>query len=195
MPHRVFVTGAGGFVGTAVTQRLVAGDHDVTVLAHRRPLQSGGDRVRTVRGDLSTPAALDDGLAGCSAVIHLVGIIRENKGLGVTFDRVHHLGTKNMLAAASRAGVRRFIHMSALGARSDAASEYHRSKFKAEQAVRDGGLDWTIFQPSLIHGPDGEFLKMLAGWARGKKPPFVFMPYFGGGLLGLRRPRACSRFM
>ena len=53
--------------------------------------------------------------------------------------------------------------------------------------MRQSKLDWTIFRPSLIHGPGGEFLKMEAKWARGKSPPFLFMPYFGGGPLGFSR--------
>jgi nucleoside-diphosphate-sugar epimerase len=51
--------------------------------------------------------------------------------------------------------------------------------------VRQSKLDWTILRPALIHGPAGEFMKMMAGWARKRKPPFFFMPYFGKGLLGL----------
>ena len=76
--------------------------------------------------------------------------------------------------------------MSALGSRPDAVATYHRTKFEAESYVRASGLDWTIFRPSLIHGPRGEFMTMEAGWARGRRAPFLFMPYFGGGLLGRR---------
>jgi NADH dehydrogenase len=125
---------------------------------------------------------------GVDAVVHLVGIIREDPRHGSTFDRVHFEGARNMIDAAKRVGVRRFLLMSALGARADAVSNYHKTKFAAEQYLRGSGLDWTIFRPSLIHGPAGEFLKMEAAWARGKKPPFLFMPYFGGGLFGTNRP-------
>src|SRR5262252_7117141 len=74
--------------------------------------------------------------------------------------------------------------MSALGTRPDAVSTYHKTKFAAEQYVRGSGLDWTIFRPSLIHGPKGEFLQMEAKWARYAAPPFLFMPYFGAGPFG-----------
>jgi NADH dehydrogenase len=74
--------------------------------------------------------------------------------------------------------------MSALGARPAAVSTYHRTKYKAEQYVRNSGLDWTIFRPSLIHGPGGEFTRMEANWARKTAVPFLFMPYFGAGLFG-----------
>jgi NADH dehydrogenase len=75
--------------------------------------------------------------------------------------------------------------MSALGARpDDNASQYHRTKWLAEQAVRDSDLAWTIFQPSIIHGPDGEFMQMVKGFWTKAMPPFV--PYFGAGFLGNR---------
>ena len=149
--------------------------------------------MRVVRGSLFDPKALDDGLAGCEAVIHLVGIIKEQPGRGMTFHRVHVEGTRAVVEAAKRNGVRRFVHMSALGSRPDADSDYHRTKYEAEQAVRGGGLEWTILRPSLIHGPRGEFMRMEARWARGKGPPFFFMPYFGAGLLGAAGRESCSR--
>jgi NADH dehydrogenase len=68
--------------------------------------------------------------------------------------------------------------MSALSADPEGRSEYARTKFEGEQAVRAGGLDWTIFRPGLIHGPDGEFTRMMRGWAEGRQMPFVFLPYF-----------------
>jgi uncharacterized protein YbjT (DUF2867 family) len=78
--------------------------------------------------------------------------------------------------------------MSALGTRADAVSDYHKTKFRAEEYVRASPLDWTIVRPSLIHGPSGEFMQMEAMWARKRMPPPLlftpFMPYFGAGLLG-----------
>jgi NADH dehydrogenase len=74
--------------------------------------------------------------------------------------------------------------MSAVGARPDAVSDYHKTKFRAEEYLRGSGLDWTIIRPSLIHGPDGEFMQMEAKWVRFRAPPFLFMPYFGRGALG-----------
>jgi NADH dehydrogenase len=121
---------------------------------------------------------------GCDAVIHLVGIIMERPGKGITFERIHYQGTVNVVDAARRAGVKRYLHMSALGTRADAVSNYHKTKFAAEHYVRGSGLQWTIFRPSMIHGPRGEFMQMEAKWARMQAPPFLFMPYFGAGALG-----------
>jgi NADH dehydrogenase len=94
----------------------------------------------------------------------------------------------NVIDAAKRNGVRRFVHMSALGVRPDAVSTYHKTKYRAEEHLRNSGLDWTIIRPSMIHGPGGEFMQMEAMWAR-KRAPFPvmfmpFMPYFGAGALG-----------
>ena len=191
MPTRVFVTGGSGFVGAAVIEHLLARGHAVNALARGSLPAPIASRVQTIPGDLFDPAALDRGLAGCDAVVHLVGIIMERPGKGVTFERVHVEGTRAVVEAARRAGVRRFVHMSALGARPDAPAAYHRTKHAAEELVRGdggggdaGGSDWTIFRPSLIHGPRGEFTRMEADFARRRKPPFLFMPYFGAGPLG-----------
>jgi NADH dehydrogenase len=187
MPGRVFVTGGSGFVGQAVIDELARRDYPINALSHRAELRSpAGGRVRTVKGDLFDPAALLEGLRGCEAVIHLVGIIAERRMRGVTYERIHVEGTRRILEAARRGGVRRYLHMSALGSRPDAVADYHRTKYEAETLVRASGLDWTIIRPSLIHGPRGEFMTMEDGWARGRRAPFLFMPYFGGGLLGRR---------
>lgn len=183
MPGRVFVTGGSGFVGTHVIDELLARGYGVSALFNRRPLRQA-ERVRAVPGGLSEPAALDEGIRGCGAVIHLVGIIMERPSKGVTFRRVHFEGTKAVVHAALRNGVRRYVHMSALGVRAGAVSEYHETKYLAEQHVRASAVDWTIIRPSLIHGPGGEFMQMEANWARRKAPPFLFMPYFGAGPLG-----------
>ena len=185
MPGRVFVTGGSGFVGSAMIDQILERGYAINALVNRRPLRAG-DAVRSIEGDIFDDAALDEGIRGCDAVVHLVGIIMEKPRKGITFERVHFEGTKSVVDATARNGVRRYVHMSALGVRPEAVSEYHHTKFLAEQYVRASGLDWTIFRPSLIHGPTGEFMQMEAAWARKKAPPFLFMPYFGAGLFGRR---------
>jgi uncharacterized protein YbjT (DUF2867 family) len=182
MAKRVFVTGGSGFVGQSVIEELLSRGYEVGALSRNGDLNTN---AKVVRGDLFTPAALDEGIAGCDAVIHLVGIIMEKPSAGVTFRRIHVEGTKAVVDAAKRAGVRRYVHMSALGVRPDAASTYHQTKHEAEEYVRASGLNWTIIRPSMIHGPRGEFTRMQAQWAKKKAMPFLFMPYFGAGVLGL----------
>jgi NADH dehydrogenase len=110
----------------------------------------------------------------------------EKPANGITFERIHFEGTKAIVDAALRKDVKRYVHMSALGTRPDAVSRYHQTKFLAEQYVRASSLDWTIFRPSLIHGPRGEFMQMEAKWARGYAAPILFMPYFGAGTFGCK---------
>ena len=153
MSDTICVTGASGFVGTAVVEELLSRGYRINALVNREVVQIGGDRVRSIKGGLFDSAAIAQAIAGCRAVVHLVGIIVEQPGKGVTFDRIHYEGTKNMVEGAKAAGVRRYVQMSALGTRPDAVSDYHKSKYRAEEYVRDSGLDWTIIRPSMIHGP------------------------------------------
>lgn len=140
--------------------------------------------VQSVKGTLFDGAVLEDAMRGCRAVVHLVGIIREVPSQEQTFERIHFEGAKRVIDAAARAGVRRFVHMSAIGAREDSASDYARTKAMAEKHLRVSGLAFTIYRPSIIHGRDGAFMQMVADWANAKAMPFLFMPYFGTGLLG-----------
>jgi NADH dehydrogenase len=185
MPRRIFVTGGSGFVGSAVIEELLNRGHAVRALVNRRPLRNA-DRATEVRGDLFDPAALDRGVAGCDAIVHLVGIIMEKRSAGITFERIHFEGTKAVVDAAERNNVKRYLQMSALGTRADAESRYHQTKYQAERYVQDRGLDYTILRPSMIHGPGGDLMKMEARWARGQAPPWFFMPYFGAGTSGRR---------
>jgi uncharacterized protein YbjT (DUF2867 family) len=185
----IALTGGTGFVGRHLLPQLLAAGHRVRVLARdpvriRGRVPSTDERIVPVAGDLFDPRVLAELVRGAEAVVHLVGIIMENPRRGQTFERVHVEATKELLAAAQAAGVKRWVHMSALGARPDAPSNYHRTKWLAEEAVRASGLAWTIFRPSVIHGPDGELMQMVKGFWTKRLPPVV--PYFGGGLLGTR---------
>ena len=177
----IFVTGANGFVGRSVMDALLADGCRVRALVRGNSIERAG--VENVRGDLFDDGPLDAGTAGCDAVVHLVGIIRE--AAGNTFERVHHEGTLRVIDAAKRNGVSRLVHVSALGARPESESDYARTKAAAEAAVKASGLGYTIFRPSVILGPGGEFARMLEGWSRGTQMPYHFMPYFGVGVFGL----------
>jgi NADH dehydrogenase len=165
----VLVTGGTGFVGEEVVRRLKEEGHGVRLLVRH----GGSRRVKEIglryggelqAGDVTERETLATGWQGIEAVIHLVGIISE---VGkTTFERVHALGTQNMVEGAKRAGIRRFIHMSALGTRPNAVARYHQSKWAGEEAVRGNGLDFTIFRPSLIYGPKDKFVNLFAKMSR-----------------------------
>jgi uncharacterized protein YbjT (DUF2867 family) len=175
---KILVTGGTGFVGTHVVNALLRAGHAVAVLA-RRP-ESTRNRynrpVETAAGDVLDTASLARACSGREAVVHLVGIIWERGDL--TFDRMHREAVENMLTAARGTGIRRFLHMSAMGSSEDSASEYGRTKAAGEKAVRASGLDWTVFRPSIIFGPGDGFVSLLAAVIRANP---VFIPVIGPG--------------
>ncbi len=176
---RVFVTGGTGFVGKAVVRALQS--HGVIVRCLVRPGSEadlkGFEAIERAPGDVLLPEGMEAAMQGCAAVIHLVGIIRERPGSGVTFERLHSLATANMVMTAQKAGIRRFLQMSALGTRPGARSSYHRTKWEAEKIVRESGMEWTIFRPSVIYGAGDGFVTMLARMVR--RLPIV--PVLGDG--------------
>ncbi len=181
-PTKVFLTGGSGFVGTHVLHELLRQGHEVRALVrHAGVLKINDPRVTCVIGSISDAISLQTAAQGCDAAIHLVGIIFEGKE---SFFDIHTQGTKNVVDACRQGGVQRYVHMSAQGTRADAVSNYHKSKWQAEEYVRASGLAYTIFRPSMIYGPGGEFTRMLRNWSLGKAPPFLFMPYFGEGFFG-----------
>jgi uncharacterized protein YbjT (DUF2867 family) len=166
---KIFITGASGFVGHEVARQAYQAGHWLRILAR-------DSRARTVRevvspnaaetyaGDVLNPSSLKGAFQGIDAVIHLVGIISEVGSS--TFENVHTEGTRNLVSAAQRCGVKRFLHMSALGTRPQATSRYHQSKWAAEEIVRQSGLQYTIFRPSLIYGPRDHFVNLFSKIAR-----------------------------
>jgi NADH dehydrogenase len=181
---RIFLTGATGFVGRNMLKRLLDEGHGVRALLRGLP----GQKARLVQGfhkegdfayvpgDVVSGAGLEQGMNGCDAVIHLVGIIAQ-KGTN-TFEAVHHIGTRNVVEAAKRTGVKRFIQMSALGVRADGVAGYQTSKWQGEEEVRQSGIPYCILRPSLIFGPGDGFVTQMMDMM--KQAP-LFRPVPGDG--------------
>ncbi len=184
----VAMTGAGGFVGGHLTQALTEAGHSVRGLGRKTPTAARrAAGVQYIDGvDITESATLTTEMfAGLDAIVHLVGIIQEGAG-GQTFQRIHVHGTGNVVDAARQAGFEgRFLYMIALGSAPDAPAEYSRTKFEAEQIVERSGLPYTTFRPSLIIGPDGEFVAQMKDLIlHGGLPvpvPFPFIPVPGSG--------------
>lgn len=158
---RVFLTGGTGFVGGHVLKRLRDEGHSVRALV-RDPEKAkllADNQVELVQGDVVQGTGLDEGVKSCDAVIHLVGIIAQTRT--ATFEGVHHIGTRNVVEAARRNRIARFVQMSALGARANGVSGYQTSKWKGEEAVRQSGIAFCILRPSLIFGPGSGFVRQM----------------------------------
>jgi len=178
---KIFLTGSTGFVGKRILEDLLENKYQVRCLVRKGSeskivsyIEKGVD---TVNGDITDAESLTGKLAGCDTVINLVGIIREFPSKGITFEKLHYEGTANLVKAARSQGVKRFIQMSALGARPDGKTQYQQTKFRAEECVRGSGLDYTIFRPSIIFGPEDKFVNLFANMLKTQQ----FVPVVGNG--------------
>ncbi|MEE9583112.1 MAG: complex I NDUFA9 subunit family protein [Dehalococcoidales bacterium] len=157
----ILVTGGAGFVGSHLIPRLVETGENVKCLD--RSLAKAGtgkaSGAELVLGDVSNRQSLEQAMSGVESVIHLVAILRESKG--ATFDGVNVQGTKNVVQAALGAGVKRFIHIGALGAGPNPRYRYAYSKWQGEEAVRSSNLDYTILEPSIMFGTGAGFITRL----------------------------------
>lgn len=182
---RIFVTGGTGFVGTRIADRLKELGQEVRCLTRSGQSLDG---VEVAKGDILDPSTLDGSMEHCDAVIHLVGIIEERPSRGVTFDRIYVDGTRNVVDAARKAGVRTFVYMSANGAREDGVSSYQKGKWKAEEMVRGAGFESaTIFRPSLIFGAPIEGRREFASDLVDQLiKPFPVLPIFGDGSFSMQ---------
>ena len=165
---RICLIGGAGFIGRNVAELLVRDQHQVVIPTRRRERAKRNlimlPTVDVVQTDIHDDAALDRLIAGCDAVINCVGVLQSSSGspYGAQFARAHVELPKRIVWACERQGVRRLLHVSALGASSSAPSEYQRSKGDGERALLDSKLDVTIFQPSVVFGPDDQFLNLFA---------------------------------
>ena len=155
----LLVTGGTGFVGGHVVRALREAGKGVRCLVRdrRRAEALEGLGCEIAEGDMTEPGSLRRAVQGIESVVHLVAI---RQGKEEQFERIMSKGTQDLLDEAREAGVRRFVHMSALGTTDQTKDlvPYYRAKWEMEQAVRGSGLPHVIFRPSFVFGPDGGIL-------------------------------------
>jgi uncharacterized protein YbjT (DUF2867 family) len=159
---KVIVAGGTGFLGKALVSELIENRHQVVLL--RRPSSKSKvpemPEIQAVEVDIENPIVSTD-FTG-DVIINLIGIIREFPSKGITFHKSHYLVTKHLVDFARASGIKRFLQMSALGVKPDAQIGYEQTKFAAECYLRESGLDWTIFRPSIVVGPNAGLIGLLS---------------------------------
>ncbi len=158
----ILITGATGYVGSAMLPHIVATGEPVRALVRDA---KGAAKVKAAGaeaaiGSVSDPASLDLAMQGVTTVIHLVAV-NKNKG-SQTMESINHQGTVNVVAAAKKAGVTRFIHMSGCNLHSNMPQEFAKTKGLGADAVKASGIPYTIIGPSVIFGAGDEFVNNLA---------------------------------
>lgn len=178
----VTVFGGSGFLGRHIVRRL-AKDGWRMLVAVRHPtdaylLQPAGQvgQIAVLKCDVRKDADVAAALARADAVVNLVGILKS--GGGQTFDDILDEGATRIATLAARAGVKRLVHVSAVGADPEALSEYLRTKAAGEEGVRGAFKSATILRPSVVFGPEDRFFNRFASFMR--MTPGAF-PLFGGG--------------
>jgi NADH dehydrogenase len=163
--NTVAVLGGSGFVGKNICEALAAEGYRVRVATRDRERAKRQlillPTAEVERIDVHDPRALARFVRGAEAVVNLVGVLHDGRG-PASFREAHIELSRKVVAACREAGARRLLHMSALAAGRDGPSAYLRSKGEAEALVRESGLAWTIFRPSVIFGPGDGFINLFA---------------------------------
>lgn len=156
----LLLTGATGTVGAPLLRRLTASGTAVRCLV-RDPRRLGADRVRVqiAMGDLSDHLSFRHALRGVDTVVHLASVIRDQPGGSI--EELAGVATWRLVLAAERAGVRRFVFFSALGASTRSGSRLMQAKAVAERAVVESSLQHTVFAPSVVYAPGDPYLRLL----------------------------------
>ena len=176
----VVVTGASGLVGCHVCAHLSNSGFQVRAIIRNlsKATQRLGHLPVEIRvGDIRNVNDVRAALNGAGAVVHLAAIAIEKSGQ--TYGDTNTDATRVVIDSARAEGVQRFVYMSQNGANPDSRYPFLRSKGLAQDMVQASNLDWTVLRPSVIFGPEDEFVNVLARLVR--LSPFVF-PLPGGGV-------------
>ncbi|MFM1860293.1 MAG: hypothetical protein RL133_1793 [Pseudomonadota bacterium] len=197
-PHSVAILGGTGFIGRALANRLSqleAGPREIRILTRARARARALwtlPKVQVLEVDYQDEANLAEGLAGCEAIVNLVGLLhsRTGKPWGPDFDEAHVRLPARLTRCMARNQIRRLVHVSALGVSSSAPSMYLRSKAAGEALLRGAEtIDLTILRPSVVFGPEDQFVRLFAKLARWlpviplASPHARFQPIYVGDLV------------
>ena len=162
---KILVTGGTGFVGPAIVRALAVAGHSVRVLERDPGRGTGVPQHESVQGDMTEPESLRRAVDGVDAIVHLVAILT---GKPDDFERVMEQGTRDLVACAKDAGVKRFVLMSALGTTAETKDlvPYYGAKWSMEQTVKSSGLEHVIFRPSFVFGRGGGALQQFSRIAK-----------------------------
>jgi len=185
----VAVAGGSGFIGRAIVRCLAAiPAMKIRVLTRdpekARARLAGVDAVEFVAADVNDAARLAAALADADTIVNAVqfdGYPIENPARGLTFNRVDYGGTVALIAAAKAAGAPNFIYISGAAADERSPNPAFRAKGRAERALRDSGLTYTILRPSLVYGPEDRVVNGIAKALR--MTPVMVVPGSGRQLL------------
>ena len=163
---RVLVTGGTGVVGRATVDALLERGHEVRLMSRHAQddVKEWAHRVEAFPGDVSNEVEVRGAADGCEAVIHLTAIVAESPP-EATFETVNVNGTRNVVREAERAGARRFVYVSSLGA-DRGESPYHKSKLRGEEVARTFGGNWIIVRPGNVYGSGDEQLSLILRMVR-----------------------------
>jgi len=173
----ILVTGSTGFVGRHIVKQLASRGKELKCLVRTSSDLSmlKGLNVEICYGDVTNQGSLEVVLERVETVIHLVAIIRETRQ--ATFEGVNYLGVRNLVQAAKTSNVKRLIYMSNLGAGPDRRFPLLYTKWQGEEEVRKSGIEYTIFQSSVMFGRGDGFVTVLAGMVKG----LPLVPVIGSG--------------
>jgi NADH dehydrogenase len=161
----VCVLGGSGFIGRHVCHALAAAGYRIRVATHDRERAKEQlillPTVDVAVANIHDPAQLEAFVRGADAVINLVGVLHDGRG-NRSFQSAHVELARKVVAACRSRGIGRLLHMSALASARDAPSRYLRTKGEAEAIVRESGLAWTLYRPSVVFGPGDSFLNLFA---------------------------------
>ncbi|MFN3814255.1 MAG: NAD-dependent epimerase/dehydratase family protein [Aquificaceae bacterium] len=179
---KVLITGSTGFVGKYIVNRLLEEGYEVaSAVRNTKKLQRlYGNSVKGYKVDFESEESLKEAFGDFRPdfVVHLIGILYEERSKGVTFHKVHHVYSKNLYEVAKGFDIKKVVHMSALGTDRSSPSSYHKTKYMGEKELINSGINYTIFRPSIILGPEQRLFYDM--WKITKYIPIVALPNFGG---------------